>query len=377
MKTILLVEDDPAVQRGIRENLEREHFKVLVERDGKKGLLCARREHPDLVILDVMLPSMTGFEICSRLKGEGFASPIFMLTGLADEHSKLEGLGLGADDYLAKPFSIRELLLRVKNLFERTERTLGSAKAYKEELEKARVIQRNSLPSKPPRIPHLDIGGVMIPATHVGGDYFDYLQLDSGRLCVIVADVSGKGMPAALYVQKMQGVLHASRSSIAGAADVLLHLQRHIGSTMDDASFITATAAVVDLEKNHVEIASAGHPPVLLKRKKNIERIDASGMFVGPVFDHLFEQQMQTATVEWKKGDLLLFYSDGVTECMNAQQEEFGEERLREFLASAQGGGKKTVEGCCRVLQKFSEAEPQADDITVVAVEFSRERGNR
>lgn len=371
MKTILLVEDDPAVQRGIRENLERERFKVLVEQDGKKGLHRARREMPDLLILDVMLPSMTGFDICARLKKEGFPSPVFILTALGDEDSTLRGLGLGADDYLSKPFSVRELLLRVRNLFERTRRTLGKAQAYEDELRKARQIQQNSLPEKPPQCDGLDIWAMTIPATHVGGDYYDFMWLGPSKLCVVVADVCGKGMPAALYVQKMQGVVQASAGVAQSAGEVLMKLQEHVGATMEEASFVTATAAAFDMKQNKVEIASAGHPPVLLKRGLNLETIDASGMWIGQVLGYSFTDMLKTVTIESRKGDTLFFYSDGVTESMNARQEEFGMDRLRRALGSGKGGCQDLINRCLNKVRQFSGSEPQADDITMVAVEIT------
>ncbi len=374
MKTILLVEDDPAVQLGIRENLEHERFKVFVEKDGRQGLLRARREAPDLLILDVMLPSMTGFEVCARLKKEGFPSPVFMLTALGDEDSRLRGLGLGADDYLSKPFSVRELLLRVRNLFERTERTLGNARAYEEELKRAREIQRHSLPAKPPQCKGLDIWGMTIPATHVGGDYYDYVWLSPTKLCVIVADVCGKGMPAALYVQKIQGIVQASKESVTSAAGLLLKLQEHIGSSMEEGTFVTATAATFDLTKNMAEIASAGHPPAILKRGNSLDTVDASGMWIGQTFNYSFSDQLKTAAIECRKGDSFFFYTDGVTESMNARAEEFGFDRLRRALGSGGGGSRTLINRCLKKIKQFSRSEPQADDITMVAAEFTNER---
>jgi DNA-binding response OmpR family regulator len=119
MKKILVVEDDPAISKGLIENLEQEHYKVVSADDGEKGYKMAKRENPDLIILDIMLPSKNGYEICQDLRKENIATPIIMLTGKGEEADKVLGLELGADDYVTKPFSIRELLARVRAVLRR------------------------------------------------------------------------------------------------------------------------------------------------------------------------------------------------------------------------------------------------------------------
>jgi sigma-B regulation protein RsbU (phosphoserine phosphatase) len=371
MKTILLVEDDPAVRRGIKENLEREHFRVLVEQDGAKGLRRARKDTPDLIILDVMLPGLNGFDICARLKKEGCPAPVFMLTGLADERARLRGLETGADQYIPKPFSLEELLLRVKNSFEQTDRMLGKARSLERELLKAREIQKNALPSRAPKVPGLDIFGTMIPATHVGGDYFDYLPIGYGLFGTVVADVSGKGMPAALYVHKMQGIVQSTRASVRHASDLLGHLQEFLGTSMEASSFVTAAAAVFDIQGRTVDIASAGHPPVLLKSGNRLYEVDASGMIIGPAGATVFQDLVKPTTLNVRPGDVLMFYSDGVLEAMNTEQEEFGMDRLKNSFLHAEGSARAVAARCLRDVRNFIGDEPQSDDTTIVVVHIN------
>jgi two-component system alkaline phosphatase synthesis response regulator PhoP len=119
MSTIVVVEDDPSILRGLQENLQMQSYRVLTAKDGESGLKIVRNENPDLVILDVMLPEMSGLEVCQKLRAEGFANPILMLTARAGESDRVSGLDLGADDYVTKPFSVRELLARVRALLRR------------------------------------------------------------------------------------------------------------------------------------------------------------------------------------------------------------------------------------------------------------------
>lgn len=369
-KTILIVEDDKAILKGLEDNLTREGYRILSARDGKSGLAAVFKNQPDLVLLDVMLPQMGGLEVCRQLKKNGFEAPIFMLTGLADERSRLEGLGLGADDYIPKPFSIREVLLRVKNALKRTEEVLGKAKALDEELKRAKEIQRSSLPASPPKIQRLDIFGMMEPATYVGGDYFDYVV--SGELAsIIVADVSGKGLPAAMYVQKMQGIVQSSKSRITGAKDILEQLEEHLGVGMEATSFVTATVATFDITKPSVTIANAGHLPVLFRRGKRVEEIKPDGLWIGSLSRDQFSARLETREIELRRGDTLFMISDGVIESMNERGEEFGLDRVKRLLAASSTSARNIVHTCFRRIETFSMSAQQHDDITIVGVRIT------
>ena len=121
LKKILIVEDDPGIQMSLNDEFESEGYQVIAANNGEKGLMMIREKKPDLIILDIMLPELDGYEVCKRLRKEGNNTPIIMLTVRDKEIDKVLGLELGADDYVTKPFSLRELLARVKSIFRRTE----------------------------------------------------------------------------------------------------------------------------------------------------------------------------------------------------------------------------------------------------------------
>lgn len=119
MKRILVIEDDMAILRGLKDNLEYEHYEVLTATDGEQGYAIIREQKPDLVVLDLMLPRMSGFEICRKIRAAGVNVPILILTARGEEVDKVFGLNIGADDYMTKPFSVRELLARIQAIFRR------------------------------------------------------------------------------------------------------------------------------------------------------------------------------------------------------------------------------------------------------------------
>lgn len=369
-RTILVVEDDAAILKGLEDSFKREGYRVLTERDGKKGLRAAVQNQPDLVVLDVMLPGMDGFGVCTELKKQGFTQPVFMLTALANEQARLKGLEYGADDYIQKPFSIQELLLRVKNALARTDQVLGKARTMDEELRRAREIQLASLPKEPPTMKGIDLYGVMLPARHVGGDYYDFISLKDGTVALVVADVSGKGMPAALHVQKMQGIVQSSRPLISSPADLLVQLEEHLGATMDAASFVTAVAAIVDTPTNTVTIANAGHLPVLHRHGTTIRELKPDGLWIGALSTPTFRKELKTMEVRMKKGDRFLFFSDGVIEAETKRGKQFGMTRLKGALLRSNKGARQETEYLLRALERFAGDREQHDDITIVSLHY-------
>ena len=362
------MEDDRVLLLGLKNHLEAAGYDVLAESDGTKGLRVARRHEPDLVILDVMLPGIDGFEICRQLKQGGFQSPVFLLTGLTDEYSRLDGLGFGADDYIPKPFSAQELVLRVRNALSRTDRVLGKAKSLDDELKKARQVQVRSLPRRAPKIAGMDIFGVSVPAAHVGGDYFDYLKLGKGRLGVLIADVAGKGMPAALLVQKMQGIVQSTKSLETTSASILMRLQENLAVSLPPELFVTAASMVFDIRLRQVQISNAGHVPVLLKRGGSIRTIKPNGIWVGPGSVGMFEKHLEMVSLDLKKNDVFFMFTDGALEAADEKGREFGLNRIRKLLASGQNSVRKIIKKCLDEIAQFSGSVAQADDITAVAV---------
>src|SRR5262245_4509468 len=162
MNRIVVIEDDPAIRRGLADNLRLQSYDVLTAADGEAGYRLVRENQPDLVILDLMLPGLNGYDICRKIRKHGLVTPILMLTAQNQESDRVQGFDAGADDYVTKPFSIRELLGRVKAILRRSE---GRADLENQrQLDEARRIQQRLMPAEVPQVRGLDIAGMWIPA---------------------------------------------------------------------------------------------------------------------------------------------------------------------------------------------------------------------
>src|SRR5215471_5055076 len=210
MHRIVVIEDDPAILQGLEAVLRSEFYDVLTAGDGEDGYRLVRERQPDLVILDVTLPKMSGYEICGEIRRHGLATPVLMLTAQAEEVNRVQGFDAGADDYVTKPFSVPELLGRVRAILRRSEGRVDLAN--QRELDNARHVQERLLPVEIPQPPGFHIAGKWIPARIVGGDYFDVFALDDTTTAVCIADVCGKGMPAAMIMANLQAAVRSHAS---------------------------------------------------------------------------------------------------------------------------------------------------------------------
>ena len=243
---------------------------------------------------------------------------------------------------------------------EQTERVLSK------EIEQAAEIQRNLLPREAPKMGALDVAGVSIPCRSVGGDYFDFLRLTGNRLGVIVGDVAGKGMSAALLMSSLQARVQVLSEETEDLALFLTRLNRSVSSTCPENRFITFFIAVVDSVTGEFTYANAGHnPPYILRADGRLESLKGGG----PVMGVLKSMQYDSFRGLLGHGDLLVLYSDGATEAVASDGEEFGEERFEETLRQAVGLSADEVLALMQQrLEQFMGVAPSHDDLTLVAV---------
>ncbi|HEX9006817.1 MAG TPA: PP2C family protein-serine/threonine phosphatase [Bacteroidota bacterium] len=244
------------------------------------------------------------------------------------------------------------------------------------ELEIAREVQQSFLPKSEPEMPTLDIASRCLPAQEVGGDYYDFLRLDGGRLGVVVGDVSGKGTQAAFFMTLTKGFLRAVTRTQRSPAEVLDELNELFYENVERGTFISMLYAVLDTAAGTMTIARAGHNPALLKEGSTgtTRFLLSPGLALGLAPGEQFTSAIEEETLPFCPGDVLVLYTDGFTEAMNSKHEEFGEERLKEALLKANAGrARELLDELYRAAKHFAGHHPQHDDMTMVVV---RHRGS-
>jgi sigma-B regulation protein RsbU (phosphoserine phosphatase) len=312
---------------------------------------------------------MNGYDICRELRRRGLATPILMLTSHDDEIHRVQGFEAGADDYVTKPFSVRELIGRVRAILRRSEGR--SDLATQKELDAAGEIQQRLMPVGMPQVPGLRIAGMCQPARTVGGDYFDAIGLDADTVAVCIADVCGKGMPAAMLMANLQAAVKACASRL-GPAELCGSVNQIMCDNLGGQGFITFFYAVIDLASRQLTYCNAGHNPPFVSRSDgsdSVRRLDSGGGVLGLFRNWNYEERR----IRLRAGDRILLYTDGITECRNEHGEEFGEGRLIEAVLSfRENSAAVLADHAVTVAREFSYGNFE-DDVTVLAVTVDEE----
>jgi hypothetical protein len=243
-----------------------------------------------------------------------------------------------------------------------------------QELGIAHRVQSGLLPTSDPNIVGFDVAGVCRPANEVGGDYFDYFPLSDGRLAIAVGDVSGKGVPAAFFMTMTKGFMEVAATEVREPVAVLSQANDNLRSTLAKGTFVTMTYSVLDPESSVVTFARAGHnAPVWRRAGERPELVTPPGTALGAAPSALFERMLAARPIELRQGDVLVFYTDGVTEAMDTAREEFGEERLLAAIEAHADGlsARDIVERLLDEVAAFSRGANQHDDITIVVIKAS------
>jgi serine phosphatase RsbU (regulator of sigma subunit) len=367
---VLVIDDDPEIHRLLRARLEARGYLVTDADSGEEGITKLREVQPDLVFLDVAMSGMTGIDVLDFIRSQRLDVAVILTTAYSSEQVAIAALRHGADDYLRKPFDRAEfqaaldrtlarltMSRQIKQLRRELEKKQGQ---LADELARAAAVQADLLPIENPPLRGFEIGARCLPASAVGGDFYDWQQLPGGILSLTVGDVMGKGMSAALLMATVRAVIRAMVSQ-HGPSDAVQHTASSLDSDLArSGSFVTLFHAQLDTTTGELRYVDAGHGQVLLRRASgDIAPLQPWGLPLGV----LSTERYSEGTVTMSAGDQLVIYSDGLSE---ARPELF---RDQETLASHLTSEDTAGETAQKLVDLATAAGGQLpDDLTVVVV---------
>ncbi|MGL4369338.1 MAG: SpoIIE family protein phosphatase [Spirochaetota bacterium] len=371
---VLLIDDSKLSRAVIKNTLSELNMKITECCDGNEGLIALKKDRFDIILVDTVMPVMDGITFLKEIKSneEDDFIPAILMTGNDDLNSKIKGLNIGADDFLQKPVNQKELVARVMSLL-RLKRTHDQLyirnKLIEKELIAAKKVQQFIIPHNFDYISYPRISGKYLPMEDIGGDFYDAYPLANGNVGLLIADVTGHGIPAALIVTMTKMIFSIYADKFTSTAELLSKVNDEIRNMLIEGQYITAFYGIYDKEKEIFRFTNAGHSRPLLLRKKTgkVHLLDTSGFFIGILDDPGYDEK----AVRIEKGDILFLFTDGITELKNTEKVEFGEKRLAKFIS--ENNNYKGDEFCEKLLEsliKFSYKAERNDDISLLYIEF-------
>jgi sigma-B regulation protein RsbU (phosphoserine phosphatase) len=366
-ESILLVDDNPTNLQVLFQTLEGVGCKLLIAKNGNGALTIAGKALPDLILLDIMMPDIDGYEVCQRLKADPATAdiPVIFLSALGETEDKVKGLHLGAVDYITKPFQPDEVIARVNThlTIHRLKREVESQKDQLEhELEVVSEVQRKLLPKKLPEIDGFKLAAHYETSRYAGGDYYDTIEIAENRWGFLIADAEGHSAPAAVLMAMTCALFRAYSDSANDPAAVLHYLNQHL-CKVADPSFMTALYAVYDSTQQTMRIARAGQPLPMIYRASEKKAFELINPGVYPLGIEPYQIEIPVTEVKLRSGDRFLVYTDGLSERFNAAGETYGEERLLQPLATDNAATPQDVVAAIMGdVERFAGNHPADDD---------------
>jgi sigma-B regulation protein RsbU (phosphoserine phosphatase) len=337
---ILIADDQADVLEALQILLKNEGFVTEVVNSPRAVVDAVEKKAYDVLLLDLNYTRDTtsggeGLELLSRIQAIDKTLPVVLMTAWGSIELAVEALQGGGRDFVQKPWDNDRLLgvlrkhveegrqLREKKRQEKTQEW------FLREMEEARDIQQRLLPAEMPRVKGCDIQATWNPAADVGGDYFDAIQLSDTRVAFCIADVAGKGLPAALLMSNTQATVRAFAHAVESPGDMCSQLNRVVSENMSAGKFITLFYGVLDTVQHTLRYTNAGHiPPLLIRRDGSIHRLDVGGVVLGLFQGAPYEE----VEIPFAPGDRVILFTDGITEASTSVDEEFGMDRLTDLL---------------------------------------------
>jgi sigma-B regulation protein RsbU (phosphoserine phosphatase) len=371
---ILIVDDTPANLRLLSQMLAEQGYHVRPVPDGSLALAAVQAEPPDLILLDIRMPDMNGYQVCEHLKADAQTCdiPIVFISALDAIQDKVRAFAVGGVDYVTKPFQVEEVMARVEThlTLRKLQKQLQDAnRKMAQELALAGEVQASFLPHDLPDIPGWQLTATLRPARETSGDFYDLIPLPNGRLGILIADVSDKGAGAALYMALSWPLIRTYAMEYPlQPENVLSAVNRRIINDTYTYHFVTAFYCILDPDTGTLVYCNAGHwPPYLINAHdgESVQGLLRTGIPLGLFADGNFEQGI----VQLEPGDVLVLYTDGITEAQNAQGAFFDEKRLLESVRTKLGFPVLEIQDTILAdLQRFVGDTPQSDDIALIVL---------
>lgn len=370
---IVLIDDSANDLAVTRRFLERHGYDVATALSGEEGLaLAAQTPLPDAILVDYRMPVMDGFEVARRIKSDPQLQtiPVLMLTGADSAQRVVEGLGAGADDFVAKGsdfeilFARLRALLRVKNYQDQLRRI---NQQIMRDLQIARRVQQALVPAGSFRTHRAEMRSAYIPSEALSGDFYDYFMQDD-LLYLFVADVSGHGLPAAILVSLLKSYIHLEADPRSSLSDVMTRLNDFLFTVSLPTQYATAQLFRVDPSGN-VVFSNAAHPPFLLYRRScgKTSMIEEPSNLLGAMPSMLFEERKLSVS----PGDTLFVYTDGLTDRRNTSGEFYSIDRIALLLEDSRDSAVDTIyDRIYDDIAGFEATEEYKDDIAFVITRF-------
>jgi phosphoserine phosphatase RsbU/P len=394
---VLIVDDSGVNRKLLHAILVKAGYEVAEAVDGEDALERVFAFMPDLILLDVMMPKLDGYEVCTALKEDRrtLDVPIIFLSAKSGAEDKIRGLDVGGVDYITKPFNQGEVLARVRNqlkirsltqqIIRAHEELLAKQKRIDEDLKAAAGIQESLLPEHDPGVKNIDFAWRYKTCDEIGGDIFNVMRLDEEHLGIYMLDVSGHGVPAALVTVSAHRSLSPQTGFVAKRRLVVppfyeIVSPREVLRLLDQEypierfeKFFTIVYLILSFKTGVLRYSNAAHPyPILIRADGSLEALDKGGSIIGLGSTLAFEEEEK----QLHPGDKLILYTDGVVECENDQGEFFGEDRLRSLLQKLRHEPMRAIlDGILDSLTAFMAPGKPQDDVSLLGIGFKEWSG--
>lgn len=381
---ILVVDDEidlePLIRQKFRRQIREGVYNFVFALNGLEAL-SRIIEFPEIgiVLSDINMPEMDGLTLLTKLKelqNPGLKTVIVSAYG--DMDNIRTAMNRGAFDFVTKPVNFEDLEITINktldeiNLIRRSMEEHDQLVSIQQDLNTAREIQQSIIPKVFPAFPGLtsfDVYGSMVAAKEVGGDFFDFFLIDSNRLGFVIGDVSGKGIPAAIFMAISRTLIRAVGIKGVSASECLSLVNSLLCKDNVSSMFVTVFYGILNISTGEVEYVNAGHNPPYVISGSGVKPVEMTGGMVLGVFD---DMSYKSKTFRLNPGERLFLYTDGVTEANDVNTSLFGEQRLEEFLAQHRNSPlPELVKNAFNEVNTFASGVPQFDDVTILSILYN------